>query len=142
MNLFKQLENSMLLGPQPTEQDLQETRQQGIKTVIDFRMPSETASPNATLAANHGLDYVNIPVNKASLSKDQIDALDRVMHEKEGPFLIHCATGARAALLLCLSRAKQQHWTAERTFDEARAMGFDLKNSPEFAAFIRAATAD
>lgn len=142
MNRFRQLEDSMLLGPQPTDQDLQLAQQQGIKTIIDFRLPSETPAPNAELASRHGMDYVNIPVNKASLSMAQIDELDRVMQEKNGPFLIHCASGARAAMLLCLSRAKKYRWNAERTFDEARAMGFDLQSSPEFAAFVVSATAE
>ena len=136
MDQFKQLENGMLIGPQPTEADLRQAKREGIRTVIDFRMPSETPTPNAELVARSGLEYVNIPVNKASLSADQVDELDRVMLEKDGPFLIHCATGARAAMLLVLSKAKQNRWTAQRAFDEARAMGFDLEKAPEFANFI------
>ena len=138
MDQFKQLESGMLIGPQPTEADLRQAKRESIKTVIDFRMPSETPIPNAELVARSGLEYVNIPVNKASLSMDQVYELDRVMLEKDGPFLIHCATGARAALLLVLSKAKQNRWTAQRAFDEARAMGFDLKKAPEFANFIKA----
>lgn len=141
MDNFKQLQDGMLIGPQPTEQDLQQAKQQGIKTVIDFRMPSETPVPNADLAAKSGLDYANILVNKASLNTDQIDELDRVMQEKQGPYLLHCATGARAAMLLALSKAKKHHWDAERTFEEAGAMGYDLKTSPEFSAFVVQAAA-
>jgi uncharacterized protein (TIGR01244 family) len=111
-------------------------KRQGIKTVIDFRLPSETPAPNAELASRSGLDYVNIPVNKASLSRNQIDELDRVMQEKEGPFLIHCASGARAALLLVLSKAKKNNWTAERAFEEARTMGFDFRNSRSFQSLL------
>lgn len=141
MDRFKQLEDSILLGPQPSEQDLEQAKQHGIKTVIDFRLPSETPSSNAQAAARTGLDYANIPVDKASLSEKQIAELDRVMQEKEGPFLIHCASGARAAMLLALSRAKKNGWTAERTFDEASKMGFDLQSSPEFVKFVVETTA-
>lgn len=128
----------MLIGPQPTEDNLRQAKREGIKTVIDLRMPSETPTPNAELVARSGLDYVKIPVNKASLSTDQVGELERVMGDKEGPFLIHCATGARAAMLLVLSQAKQNRWTAQRAFQEAWAMGFDLENAPEFANFIKA----
>ena len=138
MDQFKLLENGMLIGPQPTEDDLRQAKQEGIKTVIDFRLPSETPTPNSELVARSGLDYVNIPVNKTSLSADQVDALDRAMRDKDGPFLLHCASGARAATLLVLSQAKQNRWTAQRAFQEARAMGFDLENAPEFADFIKA----
>ena len=137
MDQFKQLENGMLIGPQPTEADLRQAKLQGIKTVIDFRMPGGTPMPNAELVARSGLEYVNIPVNKASPSADQVEELGRVMREKGGPFLIHCATGARAAMLLVLRKAKQNRWTAQRAFDEAGAMGFDLEKTPEFANFIK-----
>lgn len=140
MHKFKRLEDSMLLGPQPTEQDLQQAKEHGIRTVIDFRIPGETPASNADLVAAHGLDYANIPVSKAGLSTEQIDALDRVMEEKEGPFLIHCASGARAAMLLSLSKARKEGWDTERTFTEAKNLGYDLKDSPEFASFIRSET--
>ena len=138
MDQFKRLQNGVLIGPQPSEDNLRQAKRDGIKTVIDFRMPNETPTPNSELVARSGLQYVNIPVNKASLSIDQVDELDRVMRDKDGPFLIHCATGARAAILLVLSKAKQNGWTAQRAFDEARAMGFDLEKTPEFANFIKA----
>ena len=138
MDQFKLLENGVLIGPQPTEDHLRQAKQDGIKTVIDLRLPSETPTPNAELVARSGLDYVNIPVNKAGLSADQVDELDRTMRDKAGPFLIHCATGARVATLLVLSQARQNRWTAQRAFQEARAMGFDLENAPEYANFIKA----
>lgn len=141
MDKFRQLEDSMLIGPQPTDEDLQQAKQQGIKTVIDFRMPGEVPTPNADLVVKNGLDYANIPVNKTNLSSSQIAELDRVMQEKEGPFLIHCASGTRAAMLLSLSRAKKHNWDAERTFEEAQAMGYDLKQFPEFETFVTQATA-
>ena len=41
MSQFKQVEDGIFIGPQPTEQDIEEVRQQGIRTVIDFRLPSD-----------------------------------------------------------------------------------------------------
>ncbi|MGH8856438.1 MAG: beta-lactamase hydrolase domain-containing protein [Polaromonas sp.] len=103
MSQFKLFEDGIFIGSQPTAQDLEDARQQGIKTVIDCRMPTETTTSNETQAKGHGLQYINIPVNKASLSANQIGELTAAMRSKEGPFLLHCATGARAALLLSLS---------------------------------------
>jgi len=140
MHQFRKIADGIYLGAQPTEQDLQECRQHGIKTVIDFRLPTETATPNAARVQACGMEYANVPVNKASLSVGQIDELVKVINEKPGPFLVHCATGARAAMLLALAEAREHGWTAERTFEEARSMGFDLKSSPEFSAFVIAAT--
>ncbi len=137
MGNFRKLDDDIFIGPQPTVQDLQEAKQQGIKTVIDLRMPTETTASNELLTKNAGLGYAGIPVNKADLSAKQVGQLDAAMKGNEGPFLIHCATGARAALLLSLNQANQHHWTAEQTFDAAKKMGYDLKTSPEFSAFVK-----
>ncbi len=136
MSQFKRVEDGISIGPQPTGQDLQDAMRQGIRTVIDFRLPSETATSNETLTKSHGLAYMNIPVDKAALSASQISELDAAMKGEEGAVLLHCATGAHAALLLSLSKAKQLDWTTEQAFAEARRMGFDLKTSPEYSRFM------
>lgn len=136
MAQFNDIGGGLYLSPQPTEQDLQEAKRRGVKTVIDLRQLTETAIPNETLVMQYGLNYLNIPVSKTSPSEQQIEELDQALQQNEGPFLLHCGTGARAAMLLALTRARQNHWTAERTFEEARSMGFDLKTSPAFSAFV------
>ena len=140
MAQYRQIGDNFFIGPQPTEQDLSEAKQQGIRTVIDFRMPAETASSNELLTKSNGLDYANVPVNKGALSEQQIGELEEAMKRHDGPYLLHCATGMRAAMLLALSRAKQNGWSAERTFQEAESMGYNLQSSPDFAAFVRQAT--
>jgi uncharacterized protein (TIGR01244 family) len=136
MSSFKRIDDGFFIGPQPTIQDLEEAKLEGIKTVVDFRLPSETTTSNAALTASQGLAYVNIPVNKAALSVDRTDDLDRAIDERDGPFLLHCATGARAALLLSLGKAKQRGWSTVQTVSEAKPLGFDLKSTPECAAFV------
>ncbi len=139
MSNFKRVEAGIFIGPQPTAQDLEDARRQGVKTVIDFRLPSETATSNETLVRSHGLDYANIPVNKAMLSAGQIDELEAAMRSTPGPYLLHCATGLRAALLLALSKAKKEGWSAEQTFAQAQTMGFDLRASPVYSSFVNQA---
>lgn len=140
MDQFKKIKDGMYIGAQPTEQDLKDCKQHGIRTVIDFRLLGETTTSNAERVQACGMNYANIPVDKARLSTGQVNELVKVMNEHPGPFLMHCATGARAAMLLSLAEAKRHGWNAERTFEEARNMGFDLKSSAEFSAFVTAAT--
>lgn len=136
MSQFRPVASGIFIGPQPTPHDLEDARQQGIKTVIDFRLPSETSTSNEMLAMSAGLDYINIPVNKAMLSESQIGDLNIAMQTKQGQFLLHCATGMRAALLIALSTAKKSGWTAEQTFAHAKTMGFDLQTSPAYSNFV------
>lgn len=141
MTQYKKISDDMYIGPQPTELDLQEAKRQGIRTVIDFRPPTETSSPNIEMASRVGLDYVNVPVSKTALSTECISDFNQAIKQKEGPYLLHCASGMRAAMLLALSRAKEHGWTAERTFEEVESMGFSLRSSPEFANFVMQTTA-
>ena len=136
MSQFKKIEDDVFIGPQPTAQDLDEARRQGIKTVVDLRLPSETQASNQDLTKSHGLGYVNIPVDKENLSASQIGEFEAAIKDNAGPFLIHCATGARAALLLSLSEAKKNGWSREQTFEHARGMGYDLSTSPAFSEFV------
>lgn len=138
---FKQIDDGIFIGSQPAQQDLNEAKQLGIRTVIDLRMPGESHTSNEATTMSSGLGYVNIPVNKAALAASQIDELERTIARTPGPHLLHCATGARAALLLMLSHARQRKWTAEQTFNEARSIGFNLEDSDNFAAFTREITA-
>lgn len=138
---FKQIDEGIFIGSQPAEQDLNYAQQIGIHTVIDLRMPGESNTSNAEMTGRKGLGYVNIPVDKTALVGRQIDELERALQATPGPHLLHCATGARAALLLLLSRARQKKWSAERTFEEAQKIGFNLEESDNFAGFVREITA-
>ena len=99
MSSFKRINDELFIGPQPTEQDLQAAQQQGIKTVIDFRLPSETQTSNAALTTRQGLAYVNIPVNKEALSTDQVAELERAPNPCRPVFaaLRHRCAGSAAA---------------------------------------------
>lgn len=140
MEKFNQIGDGLFIGPQPTEQDLLEAKRSGVRTVIDMRMPGETPTPNAAQVRRIGMDYFNIPVDKAALSETSIRELARVMGTVEGPTLLHCATGARAALMLALSRSREHGWDAERTFLEARRFGYDIQESENFKIFVKSVT--
>ena len=107
MTNFKPIGEGFFIGLQPTADDLSEAKKQGIHTVIDFRLPSETPTSNASLVKESGLNYVNIPVDKTALSEHQIDELSIALKENTAPFLLHCATGARAEVAPFV-------WTAKR----------------------------
>lgn len=93
---FRQIGDGLFMGPQPAASDLAQAKQGGIHTVIDMRMTGEAATFNADLARDNGLDYVNVPVNKTALPVQQMDELDQAMKQTQSPWLLHCATGARA----------------------------------------------
>lgn len=137
MTRYNQAGDDHFIGPQPTLADLQEAARNGVRTVIDFRVPKETEHSNSELARDAGLAYVNLPVERDKLSPEGIVQLEEALNRHAGPCLLHCATGARAALMLVLVRARQHGWSAQRAFEEAEALGFPLRSSEPFAKFVR-----
>lgn len=137
MQDFVRVNDSVLLGRQPTPAELARLRQAGVKTVIDFRHPSETPVPNAALAEAAGLGYVNIPVKANSISPADVAALDQALRAKPGPFLLHCAAGPRAAGLYFLREARQNGWAAEQALAASARAGFDLTGMPWLQSFIQ-----
>lgn len=135
------LSPALFLGPQPDAADLAAAAASGIRTVLDLRMPAETGGTNELQTRAHGLRYSALPVDRTDLRPAQVDEFARLLRDLPGPVLLHCATGARAALLLALARARAHGWNATRTFAEAAALGFDLRTTPPFAAFVEAVTA-
>jgi uncharacterized protein (TIGR01244 family) len=140
MKTFLQIEASLRLSAQPEGADLLQHKQQGVRTVIDFRMPSETAGSNRALVEASGLNYVNIPVDKNALSPNSIARLDAQFRLDEGPYLLHCATGTRAAVMLALQRGGIEGWSLPITLQAIQKMGVDVSNSKEFLDFIHQIT--
>lgn len=91
----EQIDSPIFIGAQLAQQDLTQAKTLGIRTVIDLRLPGERATHH-------------ISVNKTALSARLIDELERAMVDTPGPHLLHSAAGARAALVLLLSHARQK----------------------------------
>ncbi len=136
MQKFMQMGEGVFIGGQPDQEDLLELARQGVKTVIDFREPSETAVSNARMAHEANLDYVNIPVNKMTLSDADVEKFRTALGDKQGPFLLHCGSGARAGAMLLMKTATDSGWTSEQAMETAANMGFDCNAHPEIKAFF------
>lgn len=136
MQKFMQMGEGVFIGGQPEQEDLLELAKQGVKTVIDFREPAETETSNAQMAKQAHLDYMNIPVNKFTLSDADVTKFRAALNEKQGPFLLHCGSGARAGAMMLMKTAVDNGWSAQHALDMAANMGFDCNAHPEIKAFF------
>jgi uncharacterized protein (TIGR01244 family) len=133
---ISKLSNDFYIGPQPTEPDLAHMKAEGVRTVFDFRHPSETRVPNGPAVTRQGLDYVNIPIRLQALSDDEVDQFRREAEVRPGPFLLHCGVGTRAAAMYLMKMAADQGWDAPRTLEEGRRIGINLDGSPPLKFFV------
>ncbi len=137
MSKFTEVDLGILVGGQPTEGDLEMLKEEGVRTVIDFRQPGEVASSNEKLVKSQALTYVNIPVDRASPSASAVQQLRQTLQHEPGPFFLHCGTGIRAITLYLLHQAQVEGWSAERTLDEAKKHGYDLAGAADLSGFVR-----
>lgn len=81
----------------------------GIKTIVNNRPDGEesgqpTSDEIAAAAAEHGIDYLHIPVVPAGISMQNIEDFKSRCADFEAPVLMFCRTGARSSMLFQMCR--------------------------------------
>ncbi|MHB1528079.1 MAG: protein tyrosine phosphatase family protein [Acidiferrobacteraceae bacterium] len=133
---ISKLNDEFYIGPQPTEPDLERLKAEGVRTVFDFRHPSETRVSSGPSATRQGLDYINIPIRLQALSDDDVDQFRREAETHPGPFLLHCGVGTRAAAMYLMKTAADHGWDAPRAFEEGQRIGVNFDGSPSLKSFV------
>lgn len=124
------------IGPQPDAAVLRDFAGQGGRTVIDFRPADEVEGSNEELVRSAGLRYVNLPVRSGEFTDAHVARFEQAMGSHPGPFLLSCATGARAGATMLMSGAVQRGWSSRQALDTASAMGFDCDAHPAIKDFF------
>jgi uncharacterized protein (TIGR01244 family) len=94
--------DGMLLGGQPTLEQLQAIHDAGIRTVINMRLVEEGGTTQADIEAA-GMSYVALPTaGSAGMTEENARALATIFESSEGPFVVHCKSGNRVGGLLAL----------------------------------------
>jgi uncharacterized protein (TIGR01244 family) len=117
----------VFIGGQPDSTALTGAGQRGVTCVVNLRTPTEMADrkrvpfDEAALAASLGLEYVSLPMGDAQhpYTSAAIDSLASVLSRHEGPVLLHCTVGGRAAHVWVAYLVRHQGWS----FEEALARG-------------------
>lgn len=115
-------DETVLIGGQPTQEELKQAAEAGYRTVINLRPEGEFTDWDEQAAVEElGLEYVSIPVAGAEgLTRENAGRLRAELSRAGGrPLLVHCASGNRVGALLALSA---YHFD-EETPDEALAIG-------------------
>ncbi|HEX9780682.1 MAG TPA: sulfur transferase domain-containing protein [bacterium] len=117
------LPNAVLLdedvagGGVPSAETLNEASAQGVRTVVDLRLPAEGLKAEQAAARELGMTYVNIPVTPETLSRQQADALaDAVGDPADRPALVFCSSGNRVGGLWAVYERFHRGRTAEEAF--------------------------
>lgn len=133
-------EKGVMAAAQPNGEQLQLLAEEGYKTVIDLRPPTEPRGYDEVEAAKaNGLTYVNIPVTLESLDQATIDQFLAAVEKAEKPILLHCATANRVGALWYAYLVEKKGMAPAEALEKSRAMGL---RHPELAAKVQELVAE
>ncbi|MEM7584089.1 MAG: sulfur transferase domain-containing protein [Acidobacteriota bacterium] len=98
-------EGDVLLGGQPTQEQLKQAAAAGYKTIVNLRPSTELAEwDEREVVEALGLRYVSIPIASATdLDEEAAKRLSEELDREGGrPMMVHCGSGNRVGGLLAL----------------------------------------
>lgn len=116
----------ILVGGQPTPEQLKAIQEAGYRMVVTLRTEAEVGDEGEQAAVERlGLKYASIPVAGAEgLTEDNARALDKVLREMDVlPAVVHCATGERVSALMGLKAFVVDRLSAAAAIDLAKSLG-------------------
>ena len=75
-------------------------------------------------AAEHGLQWVYMPVASGNILDSDVDRFDEMIRNADTPVLAFCRTGTRCTVLWALSSARYE--PVNTIVDKARNAGYDI----------------
>jgi uncharacterized protein (TIGR01244 family) len=116
----------LLIGGQPTPQQLKAIHEAGYRTIVSLRTDDERGDESEQAAVKRmGMKFVSIPVaGAAGLTADNARALDKALSEQDAlPAVVHCSTGQRVSALLGLKAFVVDRLSAVAAIDLAKSLG-------------------
>jgi len=134
MNVKKPVTPEIIIGDQPSEEDLLECTYEGYSGVVNLRNDREPEQPLSTGAEGNkvralGMEYLHYGVGGAPLADPGVagvcDFIDRLTGAG-GKVLVHCRKGGRAMALVLIQQARAHGWTAAEAIEKGRALGLQV----------------
>ena len=121
--------------------DIEALADAGVRTIVNNRPdgedPGQLAAEEARLLAEaRGIAYHHVPITAASLTRDDVDAVEAVLARAERPIVLHCRSGTRSTLLWALVRLREGAEPSSLVAEAAR-YGIDIAALPAIAARLR-----
>ncbi|MGN6545468.1 MAG: beta-lactamase hydrolase domain-containing protein [Aureliella sp.] len=134
------ISDEVTVGPQPTEEQLQDLAGQGFKSVVNFRTEGEEDQPlspadEEAKAKKLGLEYLHVPVSMKSMSPQCVDQFRQQYPDLPKPVFAHCKSGKRAGAMVMMHLASAQGMSGQQTLQQAEQMGFKC-DQPELKQFV------
>jgi uncharacterized protein (TIGR01244 family) len=105
-------------------------------TIINVRQPNEDGNVTEQLVEGTGKTYVSVPFTIDTLTKDDVAKVKSAIEEAgDGPILLHCMLGMRAATVAALATSEIDGTGKEGTLGKIKEAGLSVEGTP-YGAFI------
>jgi uncharacterized protein (TIGR01244 family) len=135
---YRKVDDQLITGGQPTEEQLRAAADEGVRTVINLA-PADTRSAlpdEAGVVEALGMDYRYIPVAWDNPTEQDFAGFERAMQERAaGKTLIHCAANFRVTAFFSLYARKHLGWSPTQA-EAFRASIWQGSDYPIWEAFI------
>jgi len=136
---YRKVDDQLITGGQPTEEQLKSAEEEGFSIVINLATinPRYSLKDEAGLVQSLGMTYHHIPVDWEHPTESDFEAFETVMKGlAAGKMLIHCAANFRVTAFYALYGLKNLGWT-EAQAEEFRASIWQGSNHPVWEKFIQ-----
>jgi uncharacterized protein (TIGR01244 family) len=141
---YRKVDDQLITGGQPTEEQLRSAAAEGFKTIINLATinPRYSLEDEAGLVRSLGMTYHHIPVDWENPQESDFEAFEAIVAQLPADkALIHCAANFRVTAFYSLYALKHLGWS-EAQADEFRAAIWADSEYPIWEAFINRLKAD
>ena len=136
---FRQVDEHVYRGAQPSEEGLRYLAKTGVKTIIDLREADGRGRAEEAMVKAVGMTYVNVPMTGLTppTEREMTQILTILEDQAQGPVFVHCKRGAdRTGAVIGAYRIEHSHWDNAHALQEAKANGMGHFQFPR-QSFIR-----
>lgn len=132
---FLRVNEEICTGGQPSLEDLEKLKAEGVRAILNLRQPTEyAAAEEAAKAKELGLRYFNIPVSGRDPKDEQVEEFLKIANDTNNrPLFIHCASANRVGAFWMIRRVLVDGWAVEKAEEEATKIGLHTAAMREFA---------
>lgn len=135
------INDQVTVGPQPSEEEINQLSQQGFKSVVNFRTEGEDDQPLSPTAESEKvksaeMEYLHIPVSMKAMGPELVDEFREKYPQLPKPVFAHCKSGKRAGAMVMMHVAVEEGMGGEETLRKAEEMGFECEQE-ELRQFVR-----
>ena len=132
---FLRVNTEFCTAGQPTVEELSDLKADGIRAVLNLRIPSEhDAAGEEAAVRDLGMNYFNIPVDGANIGDGQVEEfLALTDDESNQPMFIHCGSANRVGAFWMIRRAIRDGWSVSDAEAEADEIGLTSAALKDFA---------